>query len=207
MTSEAVNSAIPVATPALARKFGVADAMILVAGLSLALAGGLKLFLFLGEQFYLLCRTIADYYSPFFATRPGFWWTRVAMIWSSVLFYGVRVFEFFLLGMAPAFLLVRLRPPRPPVRGLLRQPGTVAGLAIVFGQVWVTGWLHRLFFGRLTDPTVTAVAVGGTVMLAWALLALSRKWEAEPGWVDRLGRLLGFGAIVAGAVAYSVFGI
>ena len=127
--------------------------------------------------------------------------------WSSVLFYGLRVFEFFLLGMTPAFLLVRLRRPRPPIRALLRQPGSVAGLAIIFGQVWVTGWLHRLFFGRLNDPTVTAIAVGGTVTLAWALLALSRKWEAERSWVDRLGRLLGVAAIVTGAVAYSVFGI
>ena len=40
MTSEAGNSAIPVATPTLARKFGVADAMILVVGLSLAMAAG-----------------------------------------------------------------------------------------------------------------------------------------------------------------------
>ncbi len=207
MASEAVDSAIPVATAAPARKFGVADAMILVVGLSLALAAGLKLFVLFGELVFLLCRTIADYNSPFFAKRPGFWWTQVARHWSSVLFYGVRIFEFFLLGMTPAFLLVRLRRPRPAIRALLRQPGTVAALAIVFGQVWVTGWLHRLFFGRLTDPTVTAVAVGGTVTLAWALLALSRKWEGERSWVDRMGRLLGVGAIVTGAIAYSVFGI
>ncbi len=207
MTSEAVDSAIPVATPTLARKFGVADAMILVAGLGFALAGALKLVVLLGEMCFYLCQIIAAYDDAFYAGRPAFWRNWVAIYWSSVLFYGLRVFEIFLLGMTPAFLLVRLRRPRPPIRALLRQPGAVAGLAIIFGQVWVTGWLHRLFFGRLNDPTVTAIAVGGTVALGWALLGLSRKREAESGWIDRLGRLLGVSAIVTGALVYTLYGI
>ena len=102
---------------------------------------------------------------------------------------------------------MRVRRPRPPLRALLRQPGTVAGLAVTLGLIWVTGWLHLLFFGRLIDGTVTAIAVGGTVALAWACLALGWRWEAEPSWVDRMGRLLGTMAIAVGIMAYSVFGI
>jgi hypothetical protein len=111
------------------------------------------------------------------------------------------------LTAAPVYLILRARQPRPPVRDLLRQPGTVAGLAVVFGFVWVTGWLHRLFFGRLTDAIVPAIAAGATVALAWAGLALTRSWESERSWVDRLGRLLGATAIATGAAAVSLFGI
>ena len=207
MASETPTRRIPNAAPAAGRAFGVADAMILVAGLGLTLAGGLKLIVELADQLYYLYRTIADYDSPFYAKRPGFWRAWVANYWSSVLFYGLRVFEGFILGMTPAFLIVRLRRPRPPIRTLLRLPGTVAGLAIILGQLWVTGWLHRLFFGKLNDATVAATAVGGTVAIAWGVLALSRRYEVERSWVERIGRLLGAAAIVVGALSFMLYGI
>ena len=207
MTSETVTYPEPAAPRKPARTFGVADAMLFVAGFSLALSGGLRLIVELRDQCYYLFRTIADYNSPFYANRPRFWMNWVSIYWSQALFYGVRVFENFILGITPAFLLVRLRRPRPPLRALLRHPGSVAGLAILFGQFWVTGWLHRLYFGRLYDAMVTAIAVGGTVAVAWAVLALSRRWEAEPGWVDRIGRLLGAAAIVIGALCFALYGI
>jgi hypothetical protein len=65
----------------------------------------------------------------------------------------------------------------------------------------------RSVFGRLYDAMVTAIAVGGTVALAWTVLALSRRWESEPGWVDRTGRLLGAAAIVNGALCFTLYGI
>jgi hypothetical protein len=67
--------------------------------------------------------------------------------------------------------------------------------------------MHRLFFGRIIDKCATAGAVGGTVAVAWVLLALSRQWTAEPSWLDRMGRLIGALAIVAGLLAYVEFGI
>jgi hypothetical protein len=207
MTSEAVDNAITGTSSMAARKFGVADAMILVAGLGLALGVGLRLLIELGHAVYYFWQTIAAYGSPFYANRPKFWRAWVAISWSSVMFYGLRVFEIFLVSMTPAFLLVRLRRPRPPIVALLRQPGTVAGLAMSFGQLYVTGWLHLLFFGRLLDSTVTAISVGATVAVAWTLLALSRKWKGEPGWVDRMGRLLGAAAIVVGAISFKLYGI
>ncbi len=189
------------------RKFGVADAMILLAGFGFALAGGLKLLVALAEQCYYLCEVIAAYNSPFYANRPAFWRSWVAIYWSSTLYLAIRVFGIFLLGMTPAFLFVRLRRPRQPIRALFKQPGFVAGLAIIFGQFWLTGWLHRLYFGRLTDATVTGVVVGAMVAVAWAALILSRQWKTEPGWIDRMGRVLGASAIAVGAISFALAGI
>jgi hypothetical protein len=90
---------------------------------------------------------------------------------------------------------------------MLRQPGTVAGLAVTFGYFWVTGWLHYFFFGRIIDQCATAIAVGGTVAVAWLLLAMSGLWAAERALVDRMGRLIGAAAIAVGLLAFSQFGI
>jgi hypothetical protein len=109
--------------------------------------------------------------------------------------------------MTPTFLLMRLRPPRPPIRATLRQPGTVAALAVAFGYLWVVGWLHLLFFSRLKDRCVPAVAVGATVTVAWLILAVSRQWSAEASWVDRLGRLIGVVAIAVGLLTFIQFGV
>jgi hypothetical protein len=115
--------------------------------------------------------------------------------------------ERLLLILAPALLLMRLGRPRPSLGALVRQPGAVACLAVVFGFVWITGWLHRLFFGRIDDWIATAIAVGGSVAVAWVGLALTGRWTSEPSWIDRLGRLLGATAIVVAVVSVLVFGI
>ncbi len=100
-----------------------------------------------------------------------------------------------------------MRRPRPPIRALFKQPGFIAGLAIVFGQFWLTGWLHILYFGKLKDATVTGIVVAATVTVSWAVLALSRQWKSEPSWIDRIGRLLGASAIALGALSFVLGGI
>ena len=40
---------------------------------------------------------------------------------------------------------------------------------------------------NIIDPRPPAIAVGSV----WAVLALDRRWRPEPGWLDRLGRILG----------------
>ncbi len=189
------------------RDFGVSDAMAVIAGIALATWGGSRLVVNLVQQAIWLCRTIADYKTPLYVRAPQLWRQQIAMAWSTVLWYAFQVFEVLVLSMTLSFLLMRLRPPRPPIRDLLRQPGTVAGLAVTFGYFWVTGWLHRLFFGRIIDQCATAVAVGLTVAVAWLILALCRQWAAEPGWVDRMGRLIGAAAIAVGLLAFAQFGI
>jgi hypothetical protein len=208
------NASAPVAEAAAettrGRRFSVYDSMISISGIALLLTYDLTHIINLFQQFTGLCKTIAAYYGLISAKPygpPQYLMSSMASYWSSVLWYVVQASEQMILIMTPVFLLMRVRRPRPSIRVLLRQPGTVAGLAVILGYIWVTGWLHRLFFGRIIDGTVTAIAVGGTVALAWTCLALSRRWESEPSWVDRMGRLLGATAIAVGMLAYSVFGI
>ena len=81
------------------------------------------------------------------------------------------------------------------------------GLAVTFGLIWVTGWLHRLFFGRIIDATVTAIAAGGTVALSWTCLALAGGGRPNrAGWTG-WGRLLGVMAIAVGMIAFLLYGI
>jgi hypothetical protein len=210
MTGKMANTRVPAAATTRGRKFGVYDLMISIGGIALWLTFGEHKLAILLQQFTCLCHSIAAYvgfvparsYGP-----PQFLMSSMSNYWSSVLWYGVQVSVLLILIVTPVFLLMRVRRPRPPLRALLRQPGTLAALAVTFGLIWVTGWLHLLFFGRINDGTVTAIAVGGTVALAWTCLALGRWWQAEPSWVDRMGRLLGALAIAVGAIAYSVFGI
>lgn len=104
-----------------------------------------------------------------------------------------------------ALLLIRLRAPRPRWRRLTRQPGFVAS-TIAIGSIPVAllqalGWvLIRLepalsrtsdfyspewYWGSATEM-IPAPIVG-----AWLALALSKRWDPEPTWVDRMGRGLG----------------
>jgi hypothetical protein len=207
MTSEFAARPDSAAEPARARKFSVSDAMLLTAGAALAIWGGSKLVVNMADQCIEFCRTIMAYDSALYLAHPEFWRQRLEVHWSTALWYGFQVIDVLLLSMTPALLLVRLRRPRPPIRRLLRQPGAVATLAVTFGYFWVFGWMDRLRHGRLSLPCGIAVAVGGTVAIAWALLALSRQWHSEPSWIDRMGRLVGAAAIGVGLFAFTKFGI
>jgi hypothetical protein len=210
MTGENATAPVPAAETMRVRRFSVYDLMILIAGIALLLTYNLHNILYLLQHLASLCESNAAYYGLISAKRttpPRSLTRHVASHWSDVLWYVVQSSEQLILIIATVLLLMRMRRPRPPLRALLRQPGTVACLAVTFGLIWVTGWLHRLFFGRRIDGTVTAIAVGGTVALAWTCLALSRRWKAESSWVDRLGRLLGAMAIAVGILALSAFGI
>jgi len=121
--------------------------------------------------------------------------------------------QWFVLRFTPALsigtlatLALRLRRPRPSLNELARRPGTVATVAVVFalaavsiqwpkylGQLGTLGgfrvrnwWGWRMFvWYSLPRPAGFAVA------LSWSMLRLSGQREADSGWHDRLGRLLG----------------
>jgi len=96
-----------------------------------------------------------------------------------------------------AFLLIRLRKPRPPWTILLRQPGTAAMLAVAF-EIVVE--VDIRWFG-VEVPTPTPVNTAVAVIAAWLILGITRLWRTEPSWVDRLGRVLGVCWIVLGVLA------
>jgi hypothetical protein len=99
-----------------------------------------------------------------------------------------------LIALTLAQVLVRLRPPRPAWPALLRQPGFLGSCAALIGFCMDKGWVRFLQFESVPFPFVTALAV----MIAWAALFGLRRSLAEPSWIDRLGRVVGIGWIVAG---------
>jgi len=168
------------------RRFGVLDGMILVAALAVA---SLSIHPALG----LLLEQDGLGMDP--ELRLG---TLPRMV--------VQVTEPTAAALTVAFLLIRLRRPRPRFRRLMRQPGMAAGIAAasammvgvllipaVFALVGVPAWegLYRGWFLTIFEPA------GGAVAAVWLFLALARVGRPEAGWIDRLGRALGGFWIVA----------
>jgi hypothetical protein len=180
--------------------------MILLAGVAVALSGGAHLLGLLADMLARLSREAIAHREDLIAHWPVFWGATHDSL-RNTLWYGFQIAEMFLFSMTPAYFLVRLRRPRPPLRMLLRQPGTVAGLAMVFGLFWGTGCLLALFPEKVDSMTAAPAAIGGAVAVGWGILALSRHWQAERGWVDRLGRILGciaIGTALLGLVIHQI---
>ncbi len=99
-----------------------------------------------------------------------------------------------------ALLLLQYQRPHPRRGRLARRPGhsacCIAAVALVVGTVHeLTRFAFRDLTGRplsFHQSWVTVSArVGPAVAGAWLLLVLSGRWKSDPGWIDRLGRLLG----------------
>ena len=115
-----------------------------------------------------------------------------------------------------AFLITRLRRPRPRRRRLVLQPGFVGAVAalsiltieslVLFGSAKVDGQ-----FGRNSPQFIALFIANGVVLLthhagwavavSWCTLALTGRWRAERSWVDRWGRALGCTWIILGPMA------
>ena len=56
-------------------------------------------------------------------------------------------------------------------------------------RCWGLSWRtrSRWFFWFPRRPVI----VPATVLVAWLALGLARKWQSEPSWIDRAGRLMG----------------
>ncbi len=204
--SEAVTGDDAAAELTHCRDFRLSDAMILLAGAALAVSAGSHLLLLLADMLVRLCREAAAHVADLPAHWPLFWGATHDSL-RNALWYGLQLDEAFLFGMTPALFALRLRRPRPPLRALLRQPGALAGLAMVLGLFWGTGALLWLFPGKVDGITAAPTAVGGAVAIAWIALAVSGRWKSEAGWVDRIGRILGCAAIGAALIGPSAFQI
>jgi hypothetical protein len=104
----------------------------------------------------------------------------------------------FLIFLVPAFLIVRLRRPRVALRSMICQPGFAACASPVV--VVLTTVPLALF--PLPGSAGEAVELGVQVLLvtaaplAWVFLIATRRWNPEPSWIDRLGRILGVLGII-----------
>jgi hypothetical protein len=93
-----------------------------------------------------------------------------------------------------AFLVIRLRRPRPRLLDLLRQPGTVACLvALLMTALLVVNVAASTDRPRLSTWFQWLSIVGANgVVLGWAMLGIARAWTPERSWIDRTGLVLGF---------------
>jgi hypothetical protein len=116
--------------------------------------------------------------------------------------YGVMVFF-------PGHRRTGFQPDARPFAYTNKTATTVnsCDLAAARHHSMLFGWLDRLLVGQMHYQPGIAVAVGGTVAFAWSVLALSKQWQSEPGWIDGTGRVLGTAAIAAALIVITHFGI
>jgi hypothetical protein len=111
--------------------------------------------------------------------------------------------------MTVALVPLRLRPPRPVMRRVRRQPGFIACVAVGLAATFVIlEWASSLFsrspswfaahvFSLISSPW----KIGPIVATAWLVLALSGRWQPEPSWIDRSGRVMG----AAWIIVYTIY--
>ena len=69
----------------------------------------------------------------------------------------------------------------------------------ILGAILISGTDAALTpFAAIVTVVFSPIFVGQSVLVAWMTLIVSRRWRAEPSWVDRFGRAVGVYWIVAG---------
>ena len=110
--------------------------------------------------------------------------------------------------LLPAYLILRLKRPRAPLRSLIRQPG-LAACAALCAVLLVVLLLRVLVPPRgLTGEVFSVGSLALIVVaapLAWVGLMMTHQWHPEPHWIDRLGRVLGGLWTVAALAALLLF--
>jgi hypothetical protein len=189
----------PAADPGPARRFSIGDGLILMAAAALSLErlSGMGWFTRFPVDLTWCWQEIS---------RVGLWppWdilfdgnlhvmrkdvvTRLA---DDVL---IQLLSSLLVGFMVAQPLLRLRHPRPEPRQLIRQSGFVAcmvsmGAALAAFAIVGMGWFSQ---SVLSLPVMRGLAL----LLFWIVVGLP-PWRSEPSWIDRLGRAVGWGWIIA----------
>jgi hypothetical protein len=97
-------------------------------------------------------------------------------------------------GFVVAQPLLRLRYPRPPAQQLIRQSGFAACVITMWAVLVVFAIGGSAWYSHVVLST--ALVRGVAVFLLWVVLGLP-PWRKEPSWIDRLGRAVGSGLILA----------
>ncbi len=166
------------------RRFTLFDAIVSMAALGLAFA------LARTHLTYLWANLSAIPY-PGPAGWGGIWaYLRTRTdVSGSIVMLSFTSLECLLVSWTLAFIIMRLRKPHSPLRRLVRQPGMVAC------EVWLLGMVLGICISTFgAHPhlgLVVVVLTACAIPVAWTVLALRGRWEAEPNWIDRLGRVLG----------------
>jgi hypothetical protein len=152
---------------ATARRFGLLDAVILMA----ALAAG----------FYL---ARACWYETFAPTKLP------PIVRSPFVFRAVHdECAVCVAALSAAMLILRLRRPRPLLPQVFQQPGFVGCLAttVVLGMCIVNKVPERSISSIVL---VASIANAYSIVAAWFAVLFAGSWNPEPGWIDRMARTL-----------------
>lgn len=179
------------------RRFGLVDAMILVAATSIGLAWGR----------HDLVATVQAREVPLGfrshnrnLTRPVEFADRMATFINGT----SRLLACWTLSA----LIVRLRAPRVRRGRLLCQPGTLAvatatayavAVAVSFALAFLIRAKYKPTWSDYAAQAVDVHETARAITAAWIILALSGRWRPEPTWADRLGCLIGLSWIALAA--------
>jgi hypothetical protein len=191
------------------RRFSLADGMVVIVALAVTFARARGMFHILASlrraHFSLMQSTVSQG-TVFFTSLD-----RIREIgWDS----GAAIRRLILLWMI-AYVVMRLRRPRPSFRAVALQPGMVAFWAVATLFVvdrlvhnFVPGVLMYRVAGSALSP-LTGNPPGGSrfqptvvvmfelvvaclaIPLAWGVLKVAGRWRPEASWLDRFGRALG----------------
>jgi hypothetical protein len=170
---------------AVRRKFTLVDAMVLIAAVAVA-------FVMIREYLDHLYGRHLALTPPEKFTLPSYWKYGTFLI---------RVLAPLATSLSLALWVLRLLPPRPSLRRLLRQPGMVASTTTVLGTIifLLKVVLNDLFnyfeatgVRQLQALWLIRLPLSGEIVaVTWVLLMFSGCWRTEASWVDRAGRALG----------------
>ena len=186
------------------RRFGIADGLILIAGV----AAGLGFAKAISPEVTPLQIWEAITHSG--ARSPRMDYSGV-LTEIAIVFLGP-----FLAILTPFVLLLHLMKPRPPWRRLRRQPGFVACLMATVVSLSTIAFSAFCFRNtametvRSTGGLMNAQLVGGLAagvgsVSGWFAMRLNGVCRPRPTWTDRLGRLIGLAWLtVAIACSYLI---
>ncbi len=163
--------------PESRRRFTISDGMILVAATALALVAA---------RSKIVVPTMGQ--THWARAEPNLTWAGLA----------------FTLALIP----IRLNRPRSVREDLWRQPGLVACISVAIAllisilqqvvsslaiclrmpKISLRNELGQIFEETIYRLPAQAILV---IVASWTILALGRRWKAEPGWIDRAGRVIG----------------
>ena len=191
-TTDSPNSERPRCWP-----FGLGDSMILIATFAIASALGRRTIL---NAWHFISILMSPPIDP---TLPEPYRSYVLIDRNTALrVLPMELFEIGIISIGTAIIahiLIRLRRPRPSLSRLIFQPGFAATTSIVLGMSYCV-YLRSMDYVLFRSWTL--VCFCGIVPVIWLILRLSGRRESEPGWIDRLGRALGWAWIAVLIPAY-----
>jgi hypothetical protein len=174
------------ATPEEARrKLTLVDAMIAVAAIALALASTRTLFTYLWLNLHAI-----PLHGPAGWTGAWAFLRRQPGITASIAMLALASVEHLLLFATLAYLIMRLRKPRPTLGHLIWEPG-VAATGMLVLSVLLAIVAEGLLGYSLTLTMIIIAPTGCAIPAAWIFIARRGPWDRQPSWIDRLGRAVG----------------